>query len=86
MFVVELDLGHLEEAAPLGLIPQTILKRAARVLLSDEGGRAARLAYYEARKLNNPPNSLYDYHDAKGGLEPPAERNARERRNNRPPR
>jgi hypothetical protein len=47
-------------------------------------GRAARLAYYEARKLNNPPNSLYDYHDAKRGLEPPAERHARERRHNRP--
>jgi hypothetical protein len=28
-------------------------------------GRAARLAYYEARKLNNPPTSLLDYHDAK---------------------
>src|SRR6266542_2208418 len=27
-------------------------------------GRAARLAYYEARKLNNPPNSLLDYNDA----------------------
>jgi hypothetical protein len=36
VFVVELDLGHLEEAAPLGLIPQTILKRTLRVLLSDE--------------------------------------------------
>jgi hypothetical protein len=48
-------------------------------------GRAARLAYYEARKLNNPPNSLYDYHDAKRGLEPQAERRAREQRDNRPP-
>ena len=36
MFVVELDLGHLEEAAPLGLVPQTILERTARVLLGDE--------------------------------------------------
>ena len=36
MFVVELDLGHLEAAPPVGLIPQTILKRAARVLLTDE--------------------------------------------------
>ena len=36
MFVVELDLGHLEAATPLGLVPQTILKRAARVLLGDE--------------------------------------------------
>jgi hypothetical protein len=47
-------------------------------------GRAARLAYYEARKLNNPPYSLYDYHNAKRGLEPPDERRARERRDNRP--
>ena len=36
VFVVELDLGHLDAAAPLGLVPQTILKRAARVLLGDE--------------------------------------------------
>jgi Homeodomain-like domain/Meiotically up-regulated gene 113 len=49
-------------------------------------GRAARLAYYEARKLNNPPTSLLDYHDAKRGLEPPAERHAREQRENAPPR
>jgi hypothetical protein len=48
-------------------------------------GRAARLAYYEARKLNNPPNSLLDYHDAKHGLEPPAERRARKQRHNPPP-
>jgi hypothetical protein len=34
--VVEFDLLHLEPAAPLGLVPQTILERAARVLLSDE--------------------------------------------------
>ena len=49
-------------------------------------GRTARLAYYEARKLNNPPNSLYDYHDAMRGRKPPDERRARERRDNRPPR
>jgi hypothetical protein len=49
-------------------------------------GRAARLAYYEARKLNNPPNSLLDYNDAKRALEPPAERRSRERRHNRRPR
>ena len=36
MFVVELDLGHLEGVAPLGLVPQTILERAACVLLGDE--------------------------------------------------
>ena len=47
-------------------------------------GRAARLTYYEARKLNNPPYSLYDYHNAKRGREPPEERRARERRDNRP--
>ena len=46
-------------------------------------GRAARLVYYEARKLNHLPNSLYDYNDAKRGLEPPAERRARERRTER---
>ena len=49
-------------------------------------GHAARLAYYEARKLNNPPTSLLDYHDARRGLEPPAERRARERRHNGPQR
>jgi hypothetical protein len=49
-------------------------------------GRAARLAYYEARKVNNPPYSLYDYHDAMRGREPPEESRARERRDNRPPR
>ena len=36
MFVVEFDLGHLEAAAPLGLVPQTILERTLGVLLSDE--------------------------------------------------
>jgi len=36
VFVVELDLGHLESAAPLGLVPQTILERTAGVLLGDE--------------------------------------------------
>jgi len=29
------DLGHLAEASPLGLVRQTILERAARVLLGD---------------------------------------------------
>jgi hypothetical protein len=37
-------------------------------------GHAPRLAYYEARKLNNPPTSLLDYNDAKRGLETPTER------------
>ena len=36
MFVVELNLFHFEPAAPLGLIPETILERPLRVLLSDE--------------------------------------------------
>ena len=34
--MAELDLGHLEAAAPLGLVTQTILERTACVLLSDE--------------------------------------------------
>jgi hypothetical protein len=38
-----------------------------------------------ARKLNNLPNSLFDYNDAKRRLEPPAEIRARERRDNRRP-
>jgi len=36
VLVAELDLGHLEAAAPLGLVTQTILERTACVLLSDE--------------------------------------------------
>ena len=36
MFVVKFDLGDLEAAAPLGLVPQTILERTARVLLGEE--------------------------------------------------
>jgi hypothetical protein len=48
--------------------------------------RVARLAYYEAQKLNNPPTSLLDYNDARRGLEPRAERRAREQRDNPPPR
>jgi len=34
--LVELDLLHVEPPAPLGLVPQTILERTARVLLGDE--------------------------------------------------
>ena len=33
--MVELDLGHLEAAGPLGLVPQTIIERTARVLLAN---------------------------------------------------
>ena len=40
-------------------------------------GRAERLAYYEARKLNRLPDSLLDYHDVLRGRETPAERRAR---------
>jgi DNA-binding transcriptional MocR family regulator len=43
-------------------------------------GLLERLAYYEARKLNNPPNSLLDYHDVLHGRETPDERNARKAR------
>ena len=43
-------------------------------------GQAERLAYYDARKLNHLPNSLYDYHDVIRGRETPAERRAREGR------
>jgi hypothetical protein len=40
-------------------------------------GLLERLAYYEARKLNNLPNSLLDYHDVLHGRETPDERKAR---------
>jgi len=43
-------------------------------------GLLERLAYYEARKLNNPPNSLLDYHDVLHGRETPDERRARQAR------
>jgi hypothetical protein len=43
-------------------------------------GRAERLAYYDARKLNRLPDSLLDYHDVLRGRETPAERRAREAR------
>jgi hypothetical protein len=46
-------------------------------------GRAARLAYYEAHKLNNLPYSGYDYTLAKRGEPPRAERHARQRRDGR---
>jgi hypothetical protein len=41
-------------------------------------GRAERLAYYEARKLNQLPHSMLDYHDVRRGRETPTERRARE--------
>jgi hypothetical protein len=46
-------------------------------------GRAARLAYYQARKLDRLPDSLHDYIDVLLGRETPAERRAREGRTGR---
>jgi hypothetical protein len=66
--------------------PSTSQHDGVPIFPDTRDGRAVRLAYYEARKLNNLPNSLLDYNDAKRGLEPPAERHARERRDNRRPR
>lgn len=43
-------------------------------------GLAERFAYYEARALNDLPNSLYDFHDVRRGQLTPAERRAREAR------
>jgi hypothetical protein len=43
-------------------------------------GLLERLAYYEARKLNNLPRSLLDYHDVVHGRETPDERRARQAR------
>ncbi len=65
--------------------PSTSQRDAVPIFPDTPDGHAARLAYYEERKLNNPPSSLLDYNDAKRGLEPPAERRARERRDNRTP-
>ena len=57
MFVVELDLGHLKEPAPSGLIPQTNLERTARVLLSDEDELRAR---WRIATSENRPSGLGD--------------------------
>ena len=43
-------------------------------------GQDERLAYDEARRLNQLPGSLLDYHDVIHGRETPAERRAREGR------
>jgi hypothetical protein len=45
-------------------------------------GCAAQVDYYEPSRLNNLPNSQLDDNDAMRGLEPPAERRAREQRDN----
>jgi hypothetical protein len=60
--------------------------QAVPIIPDTPDGRAARLAYYQARKLNNPPTSLLDYNDAKRGLETPTECHARKQRDNPPPR
>jgi hypothetical protein len=46
VFVVELNLVHLEPPAPLRLVPQTILERTARILFSDE-------EFYRFRVVNS---------------------------------
>ncbi len=50
------------------------------IFLKTREGLLERLAYYEARKLNNLPNSLLDSHDVLHGRETPDERRAREAR------
>lgn len=50
------------------------------IFLHTREGLLERLAYYDARKLNNPPNSLLNYHDVIHGRETPDERRAREAR------
>jgi len=35
VFVAELDLGHLEAAAPVRLVPEAVLERPLRVLLAE---------------------------------------------------
>ena len=62
--------------------PATSQHDGAPIFADTPNGYAARLAYYELRRLNNPPNSQLDYNDAKRGLEPPAERDARKQRDN----
>ena len=66
--------------------PATSQHYGVPILPDTPDGYAARVAYYELRRLNNLPNSQLDYNDAKRGLEPPAERRARERRDNPPSR
>jgi hypothetical protein len=58
----------------------------APIVADTPDGHAASLAYYELLRLDNLPTSQRDHNDAKRGLEPPAERDAREQRDNPPPR
>ena len=53
--MVELDLGHLEESAPLGLVPQTILERAARVLFAKEDVDCFRVVCFDEGVEANRP-------------------------------
>jgi hypothetical protein len=41
VFVVELDLGHLETAAPVRLIPEAVFERTLGVLLGDKSSIAS---------------------------------------------
>jgi hypothetical protein len=56
----------------------------APIVADTPDGHAASLAYYELRGVDNLPNTQRDYNDAKRGLEPSAERDAREQRDNPP--
>jgi hypothetical protein len=67
-------------------LPSTSQHDGVPICPDTRDGRAAGLAHYETRKLNKPPNPLLDCNDAKRGLEPPAERHARETRHDRRPR
>jgi hypothetical protein len=49
VFVVELNLFHFETATPLLLVPQTILKRAARLLLANEELYRFRIVKFDER-------------------------------------
>ena len=62
--------------------PQTSIASFGHVpiLPKTRNGLLERLAHYEARKLNNLPNSLLDYHDVIHGRETPDERRARKAR------
>src|SRR5439155_3845779 len=52
------------DAADPSPSPSTSQHDAVPIFLDTLDGRAARLVYYEVRKLNNLPNSLLDHNDA----------------------
>jgi transcriptional regulator with XRE-family HTH domain len=72
-----------EPAAAAANQPAIELDDGVPIFPDTAEGYTARVAYYEARKLNNLPSSGYDYTVAKRGELPPPERRARERRDNR---